>query len=165
MKPNNSRHPITKFSQNNFFTWLLECADNDNSQNNQPLNETAKDFVRILLEKTNEFQINKVEVERQWGFFDISAEINDEYLIRIENKTNTVQLEGYRNILTKFSNHKKHKLVYVYLNNENENLTSLEKMKENGYLTIDRKTILSVLNKRTINDEKFNVFKDNLIAF
>lgn len=166
MKLHNSENAITKFSQNNFFTWLLEWADNDKSQHNQQINETAKDFIRILLGKSSEFQINKVEVNRQWGFFDIRAEINDEYSIRIENKTNnSKQLEGFKDILTKFANHKKHKLVFVYLNTENESLTSLKKIAEKGYLTVDRKTILSVLNNRPITDEKFNTFNYNLIAY
>ena len=89
MQPNIFRLATKELSQDGFFTWLLQWADNDHNQHNQLLNETAKDFVRLLLGKSVDYQINKVEAGRQWNNIDIWAEINDEYFIGIDDKTNT----------------------------------------------------------------------------
>jgi len=106
----------------------------------------------LLLGKTSDFQINKVEAGRQWYGIDIWAEINDEYFIGIEDKTNTgehsEQLERYKEIATTHYKDKKHKLVFVYLKTGNESLTTLKIITEKGYSTVDRKTVLSILNQR-----------------
>ena len=119
-KPNIFSLATKELSQDGFFTWLLQWADNDHSKHNQQLNETAKDFVRLLLGKSTDFQITKVKAGRQWNNIDIWAEINDEYFIGIEDKTNTgehsEQLERYKEIASNHYKDKKHKLVFVYLN-------------------------------------------------
>lgn len=166
MKPNIFRLATKELSQDGFFTWLLQWADNDHIQHDQYLNETAKDFVRLLLGNGSDFLINKVVAGRQWNNIDIWAEINDEYFIGIEDKTNTgehsEQLERYKEIATNHYKDKNHKLVFVYLKTGNESLSTLKKIIEKGYSTVDRKTVLSVLNKRPVTNEIFNDFKDYL---
>lgn len=166
MKPNIFRLATKELTQDGFFTWLLQWADNDHNQHDQQLNETAKDFVRLLLGQTSDYQINKVEAGRQWNNIDIWAEVNDEYFIGIEDKTNTgehsEQLERYKDIATNHYKDKNHKLIFVYLKTGNESLSTLKKVIEKGYSTIDRKTVLSVLNKRPVTNEIFNDFKDYL---
>ena len=102
MKPNIFKLATKELSQDGFFTWLIQWADNTYIQHNQQLNETAKDFVRLLLDETSDYQIKKVEAGRQWNNIDIWAEVNDEYAIIIEDKTNTgehsEQLERYKQI-------------------------------------------------------------------
>ncbi|HON71190.1 MAG TPA: PD-(D/E)XK nuclease family protein, partial [Tenuifilum sp.] len=135
---------------------------------NQLLNETAKDFVRLLLGKSVDYQINKVEAGRQWNNIDIWAEINDEYFIGIEDKTNTgehsEQLERYKEIASNHYKDKKHKLVFVYLKTGNESSATLKKVIEKGYSTIDRRAILNVLNQRDVHNDIFNDFKEYLIT-
>jgi len=168
IKPNIFRLATKELSQDGFFTWLLQWADNDHNQHDQQLNETAKDFVRLLLGQTADYQINKVEADRQWNNIDIWAEINDEYFIAIEDKTNTgehsEQLERYKQIATEHYKDKNHKLVFVYLKTGNESSATLKKIVEKGYSTIDRKTVLNVLNKRQVSNEIFNDFKEYLSA-
>jgi hypothetical protein len=165
-KPNIFRLATKELSQDGFFTWLLQWADNNHNQYDNNLNETAKDFVRLLLGQTPDYQIIKVEAGRQWNNIDIWAEINDEYFIVIEDKTNTgehsEQLQRYKDIATNHYKDKNHKLVFVYLKTGNESLSTLKKIKENGYSSVDRKTVLSVLNKRQVTNEIFNDFKDYL---
>ena len=150
-KPNIFRLATKELSQDGFFTWLLQWADNNHKQHDQNLNETAKDFVRLLIGQTPDYQIHKVEAGRQWNNIDIWAEVNDEYFIGIEDKTNTgehsEQLERYKDIATNHYKDKNHKLVFVYLKTGNESLSTLKKIVEKGYSTVDRKTVLSVLNK------------------
>ncbi|HOK62959.1 MAG TPA: PD-(D/E)XK nuclease family protein [Soehngenia sp.] len=166
MKPNIFSVATKELSQDGFFTWLLQWADNENSKYDQQLNETAKDFVRLILDETTDYQINKVKVRRQWNNIDISAEINDEYFIVIEDKTNTrehsKQLERYQKEAEE--QYKNHKNKYVYLKTGNESLLATGKVKEKGYKVIDRKAILNILNKREIHNEILNDFKDYLAA-
>lgn len=168
MKPNIFRLATKELSQDGFFTWLLQWADNDCNQHDQQLNETAKDFVRLLLNQTPDFKISKVEAGRQWNNIDIWAEINDEYFIGIEDKTNTgehsEQLERYKQIATDHYKDKNHKLVFVYLKTGNESSATLKKVIEKGYSTIDRKAVLSVLNQRAVHNNIFNDFKEYLAA-
>ena len=89
MKPNIFNLAPKELSQDAFFTWLLMWADNDLNQNDKSLNETAKNFVRLLLGQSSDYQINKVKAGRQWNNIDIWAEVNNEYFICIEDKTYT----------------------------------------------------------------------------
>ena len=101
-KPNIFRLATKELSQDAFFTWLLQWADKKHIQFDPQLNEIAQDFVRLLIGQSVDYQINKVEAGRQWNNIDIWAEINDEYFIGIEDKTNTgehfEQLERYKKI-------------------------------------------------------------------
>lgn len=168
MKPNIFRLATKELSQDGFFTWLLQWADNDHCKQDEQLNETAKDFVRLLLKQTPDFLINKVEAGRQWNNIDIWVEVNDEYFIGIEDKTNTgehsEQLERYKKIATNHYKNKNHKLVFVYLKTGNESSATLKKVIEKGYSTIDRRTILSILNQREVHNDIFNDFKEYLTA-
>lgn len=167
-KPNIFRLATKELSQDGFFTWLLQWADNEYHHIDQQLNETAKDFVRLLLGKTADYPITKVEAGRQWNNIDIWAEINDEYFIGIEDKTNTgehsEQLERYKQMASDHYKDKNYKLVFVYLKTGNESSATLKKVIEKGYSTIDRKTVLSVLNKRAISNEILNDFKEYLTS-
>lgn len=166
MKPNIFRLATKELSQDGFFTWFLQWADNEHSQQDKQLNETAKDFVRLLLGKTADYSIDKVKAGRQWNNIDIWAEINDEYFIGIEDKTNTgehsKQLERYKQMATDHYKDKNRQLVFIYLKTGNESSVTLKKITEKGYLTIDRKIVLSVLNQREIHNEIFNDFKEYL---
>lgn len=167
-KPNLFNVATKELSQDAFFTWLLQWANNNHNQHNQQLNETAKDFVRLLIGQTADYLITKVEASRQWNNIDIRAEINDEYFIAIEDKTNTGehsgQLERYKQISTEHYKDKNFKLIFIYLKTGNESLTTLEKKTEKGYSIVDRRTVLNVLNKRSIQNEIFNDFKEYLTA-
>jgi len=166
MKPNIFSLATKELSQDGFFTWFLQWADSDQKQHNQSLNETAKDFARLLLGQTPDYQINKVNAGRQWNNIDIWAEINDEYFIVIEDKTNTrehsEQLERYKEITVNHYKGEKYQLIFVYLKTGNESSSTLKKVVEKGYSIIDRKTILNILNIRQVNNEIFNDFKEYL---
>jgi hypothetical protein len=164
MRPSIFRLATKELSQDSFFAWLLQWADNTHNQENPNLNETAKDFVRLLIGQAKDYRITKVEAGRQWHNIDVWAEINDEYFLGIEDKTNTgehsEQLERYKKIATEHYKDKNHILTFVYLKTGNESSSTLKKIAEKGYLVIDRKAILNILNKREIQNEIFNDFKD-----
>lgn len=166
--PNLFSYATSELSQDGFFTWLLQWADIDQSINNHQLNETAKDFVKLLLGESTNFIITKVKAGRQWNNIDIWAEINDEYFIGIEDKTNTSehseQLERYKQIVTDYNKDKNFKLYFIYLKTGNESFATLKKVTDRGYSIIDRRAVLNVLNKREVKNEIFNDFKDYLTA-
>jgi hypothetical protein len=170
-KPNIFRIATKELSQDGFFTWLLQWADKDNAVHNQQLNETAKDFVKFLIQQqhdTSALEIKKIDAGRQWNNIDIWAEVNDQLFIVIEDKTNSAahseQLERYRDIAINEYKDRNFKHVFIYLKTGNESLEALKKVSEKGYAIIDRKGILSVFNQRQIHNEIFNEFKDYLTA-
>ena len=105
-RPNIFKIATKELSQDGFFTWLLKWADPTNQQYNTDLHDCAKKFVELLVSKqinlSDNFKINKVEAGRQWENIDIWAEINDNILLIIEDKTFTKQhskqLERYKEI-------------------------------------------------------------------
>lgn len=168
MKPNIFTFATKELSQDGFFTWLLHWADNKCNLHDKELCETAKDFVRLLLGQSFDFEITKIKAGRQWKNIDIWAEINDEYFLAIEDKTNSgehsEQLERYKQIATEHYKDKNFKLVFVYLKTGNESAATLKIITEKGYSVVDRKTVLSILNKRQINNAIFNDFQEYLSA-
>lgn len=165
-KPNLFSLATKELSQDGFFTWLLQWADKNTSQFDQQLNETAKGFVRLLIGQSVDYQINKVKANRQWNNIDIWAEINDEYFIAIEDKTNTgehsEQLERYKLIATEHYKDKNFKLCFVYLKTGNESASTLKKVTEKGYSIVDRRAVLNVLNARQVDNAIFNDFNEYL---
>lgn len=166
MKPNIFRLATKELSQDGFFTWLLQWADDCNKQLDQNLNEVAKNFIRLLIGQNETYHIEKVKAGRQWNNIDIWAEINDEYFIAIEDKTNTgehsEQLERYKQIATEHYKDKKLNLAFVYLKTGNESTATLKKVTEKGYIIVDRKSILNIFNKNQVHNEIFMDFQDYL---
>ena len=90
MRPNIFDIATKELNQDAFITWLLQFADPKYQSANPKLNKCGKAFVSQLLKKqltSFDGQINKVEAGRQWENIDVWAEINDKYLIVIEDKT------------------------------------------------------------------------------
>lgn len=165
-RPNIFRLATKELSQDSFFAWLLQWADNSHNHLNPELNETAKDFIRLLIGQSQDYHITKVEAGRQWHNIDVWAEINDEYFLGIEDKTSTgehsEQLERYKQIATEHYKDKNHKLAFVYLKTGNESSSTLKKIVDKGYLVIDRKTVRNLLQNREIRNEIINDFTEYL---
>jgi len=165
-KPNIFRLATRELSQDGFFTWLLQWADSAAEQFDGPLHETAKSFVRLLLGESPEYHVAKVEAGRQWRNIDVWAEVNGEYFIAIEDKTSTgehsEQLERYKRIAEEHYKDKGFKLVFIYLKTGNESVSTLNKVREKGYLVIGRKAILTALSHNGVTNEIFLDFMDYL---
>lgn len=153
-KPNIFSIATKELSQDGFFTWLIQWADNSNREFDPLLCDTAQEFVKTLIQKqhdTSNLKIETVKTWRQWEKIDIIAEINDEYAIIIEDKTNTgehsEQLERYRQSAINHYKDKKHKLVFIYLKTGNESISSLKKVEEKEFAVFDRRSILEIFNK------------------
>lgn len=162
--PNIFKLATKELSQDAFFAWLLQCADQKYGSINTDLNHTAQDFVRKLIEQTDTYTVTTVKVGKQWHNIDVWAEINGEDFISIEDKTNTGrhsnQLARYKKLVENEFGGRPHKLVFVYLKTGNESLSSLDLIKsKEGYKIIDRRTVLEMLDTRSVDNDIFNDFR------
>jgi hypothetical protein len=156
-----------ELTQDSFFVWLLLWANQANQQVNPALNETAQEFVRFLIDRDNTYPIIKVSARRQWKNIDIWAEINDEYYICIEDKTNTGahsgQLAKYKKLAEDHCNGKPHITRFIYLKTGNESTTTLNVIQDiDGYTVKDRKEILQILDGHHVKNDIFNDFRSYL---
>ena len=90
-KPNIFSIATKELSQDGFFTWLLQWADSSNNHFDPLLCNTAQEFVKALIQKQHDIsnlKIESVKAWRQWEKIHIIAEINDDFAIIIEDKTN-----------------------------------------------------------------------------
>ncbi|KAA9327225.1 hypothetical protein F0P96_18505 [Hymenobacter busanensis] len=165
-KPNLFSLATKELSQDAFFTWLLQWADQSAASFDQQLHQVAKAFVQLLLGESSDYIVNQVQAGRQWKNIDVWAEVNGEYFIAIEDKTTTgehsEQLEKYKRAAEEHYKETGFKLVFIYLKTGNESLTTLKKITDKGYTVIGRKAILGVLQAKGVNNEIFVDFVEYL---
>jgi len=166
-KPNIFEIATKELSQDAFITWLLMWADDSYKATDEDLHQCGKEFVSTLIKRQNsDFSesINKVKVKRQEKKIDVWAEVNDKYLIIIEDKTNSrdhsEQLEKYKEIAEKWcQEHNKEKPICIYLKTGNECKANLEKIeKDKKYYIFSRKNFIHLLDK--FKQIKNNIFVD-----
>jgi hypothetical protein len=169
MKPNIFTIAAKELSQDGFFTWLLQWADSKNAQYDKGLNTAAQDLVRHLISQQfpiENFSTMTVETWRQWNRIDIIAEVNDDFVIVIEDKINAAehsrQLERYKEIVTEHYKDKNKKLAFIYLKTGNESFVTLKKVVEKGFAIVDRKAVLNIFNQRQIDNHIFIEFIEHL---
>lgn len=169
MKPNIFTIATKELSQDGFFTWLLQWADSKNIQYDKELNKAAQTLVRHLISQQlpiENLNIRRVETWRQWNHIDIIAEVNDDFVIVIEDKINAAehskQLERYKDIVTEHYKGENKKLAFIYLKTGNESSVTLKKVIEKGFAVVDRKAVLNIFNQRHIDNHIFIEFKEHL---
>lgn len=170
-RPNLFSIATKELSQDAFFTWLILFADKKCEQEDYLLNKCAKEFVSELIKtKYPSFdeQIKDVKADRQWGYIDIVATVNNKYFIVIEDKTYTKyhneQLCRYREHATEYcSKHNLLEPVLIYLKTGNESLYSLRTVLKEGYYIFDRERLISIFKDyKEIKDSIFSDFIVNL---
>ena len=168
MRPNIFDIAPKELNQDAFITWLLKFADNKFKPIDELLNECGKAFIYELIKKQlpdfNE-QIIKVKAGRQWEDIDVWAEINDKYLIIIEDKTDTFQhtnqLKRYKAFAEKWcSTNNYEPPICIYLKTGNESQNSLKSIVKEGFAIFNRFDFISLLDK--YNTIQNNIFLDFL---
>ncbi|GHV89757.1 hypothetical protein AGMMS50268_02600 [Spirochaetia bacterium] len=168
MRPNLFEIATKELSQDGFFTWLLQWADPEHRALDTALHECATAFVKMLIQRQLSVNINisKVRAGRQWENIDIWAEVNDAYLIVIEDKTFTGeqsnQLETYKKTADGWCEEKNYKPVYIYLKTGSESLSSLNTVKEKGYAVVDRAELLALFTRFAVTNDIFVDFIERL---
>ncbi len=171
MRPNIFEIATKELNQDAFITWLLQFADSKYKATDELLNECGKSFVYQLIRKqqpTFEEQIIKVNAGRQWESIDVWAEINDKYLIIIEDKTYT---SNHSNQLTRYKNTAEEwciknnyaKPICIYLKTGNESQSSLNGIINEGFAIFNRVDFINLLEQfKTTQNNIFLDFLDRL---
>ena len=165
-KPNIFEIETKELSQDAFITWLLMWADDSYKTTDEDLHQCGKEFISALIKKQYpnfSESINKVKVKRQEKKIDVWVEVNDKYLIIIEDKTNSrehsEQLEKYKKISEKWcQENNKEKPICIYLKTGNECEANLKKIRDKEYSTFSRENFINLLNK--FKQIKNNIFVD-----
>jgi hypothetical protein len=173
MKPNIFDISTKELSQDAFITWLLQWADSKNITYDNDLHKCGKEFIYALIKKElpdfNE-EIKNVRAGRQWENIDIWAEVNDKYLIIIEDKIYTGQHSGqltrYRITAEKWCKDQPTKYntpICIYLKTGNESQQRLSKVVEDGFKIYNRQEFISLLKNHELDNDIYNDFKSRLI--
>jgi hypothetical protein len=168
MKPNIFDIATKELSQDAFITWLLLYSDNKYSETDNNLHNCGKKFVLELLKKQMpnfDEQIVKVNAGRQWENIDVWAEINDKYLIIIEDKTysshHSNQLERYKKTAEEWCIKNNYEIpICIYLKTGNESQSSLNEILKIGYSIFNRVDFINLLIQ--FKDTQNNIFLDFL---
>jgi len=170
MKPNIFNIATKELNQDAFITWLLQWGNKKNHNANSELQKCGAEFAKRLIQKQYKYfneKITLINADRQWENIDIWAEVNNEYLIIIEDKINSKQhsdqLKVYKNIAKKWCNNNKFKLVCIYLKTGNESRKSLKDVEKKGYAIFTRKEFIGLLNLHKVENDIFIDFKDRLL--
>ena len=166
MKPNIFEIATKELNQDAFITWLLQFADDNYQSVDQHLNKCGKTFVTQLIQKQNpnfNETISKVEAGRQWENIDVWAEVNDKYLIIIEDKTHSNQhsnqLARYKETAEKWcENNNYENPICIYLKTGNESQTSLNNIQKQGFSIFSRIDFISLLDQ--FKEATNNIFVD-----
>jgi hypothetical protein len=171
MRPNIFDIASKELNQDAFITWLLQFADNKYQSADQILNNCGKTFVTQLIQKQfPDFNdvISKVVAGRQWENIDVWAEINDKFLIIIEDKTysshHSNQLQRYKENSVKWClNNNFEKPICIYLKTGNESQSSLSQIQQQGFSSFSRVDFINLLNQfRETPNNIFNDFYERL---
>jgi hypothetical protein len=171
MRPNIFEIATKELNQDAFITWLLQFADSKYKATDELLNECGKSFVYQLIKKqlpTFDEQIIKVNAGRQWESIDVWAEINDKYLIIIEDKTYTShhsnQLTRYKNIAEEWCIKNNYENpICIYLKTGNESQSSLNGIVNEGFAIFNRVDFINLLEQfKTTQNNIFLDFLDRL---
>jgi hypothetical protein len=161
-KPNLFEIATSELSQDSFITWLLQWADESNTDDPH-LNETGKLFVSSLLkiaEVTDIPKIKKVKTRRQWKNIDITADVNEKYFIVIEDKKDAGehgdQLNKYKKIVDEHYQNKR-EIVMIYLKTGNESLDLLDNIEKKGWVYYSRRNFLDILES---SKSQNNILRD-----
>lgn len=93
-RPNLFHFATSELSQDAFLAWLISWADPRYKKIDSALHQLAQAFVRRLLGKHQVKEITSVFVKTQWNKIDVSATINNQYFLLIEDKTGTREHSG-----------------------------------------------------------------------
>jgi hypothetical protein len=175
-KPNIFNFATSELSQDAFIAWFLTWAKKEYADIDRNLHNCAVDFVRKLLNKEDDFIIETIKVKTQWKHTDVSAEVNNQFFILIEDKTGTSehsnQLNRYFDLAEDHYKNKKMTIVPIYFKMEEQ--SNISKVEAAGYSVFTREKMLAIFNSHELItnnifcdyrdylnqlDEKINSFK------
>lgn len=156
-KPNLFAYATSELSQDAFICWLLEWADKSNYEHDPLLHKAGSALLKALL-KTHDVDLAAaatVKVIHQHKKIDILVEINDEFLLLIEDKTSTNehdnQLKRYKDYA--LSEYKSRTILPVFVKTGDQ--SSYEEVIRAGYTLFLRKDFLEILQANRVDNAIF----------
>lgn len=152
-KPNLFSFATSELSQDAFICWLVSWADESYKELNLEMYTLGQAFIELLFEESLQKpkSITKIKVYRQFEQIDVLVEVNDEYVILIEDKKDTQvhsnQLERYLEILKKQYTNRKHVPVY-YKMLEQSNVSEMKRLQ---YNLITRDKMINLLVEHLVH--------------
>lgn len=143
VRPNLFTYATSELSADAVICWLFAWG-------NEPSSELYPLVKDLLMDVTNEQftdEISTLQITRQFHQIDILIEVNDEYIIAIENKMNTRehgnQLTRYpKTIQERFPNIESEKQIYVYWKPTND--SDFYEVREKHYYVLTRERLLAL---------------------
>jgi hypothetical protein len=159
-KPNLFDFATSELSQDAFIAWLLTWANKEYAEIDKNLHTCAVEFVRKLLNKDS-YVVESVKVKTQWKHTDISAEVNNEFFILIEDKTSTSESASnlkYIEMAKKHYENTTFAVVPVYFKMEEQgDYSALQKA---GYDIFTRQRMLPILEEYSVAINQNNILFD-----
>lgn len=166
IQPNIFSFATSELSQDAIIAWIMSWADPKYDESNHALHRLGVEFVRMIMNKGDEFVISKIDVGRQWNNIDIWAEINDDILLIIEDKVETSehsnQLERYKQIAEEEYKNRHIQIYCAYIKTGNEPMAIIEKIRQKKYHTIERDAILKCIRPYIDNNPLLNDYYNHL---
>jgi hypothetical protein len=167
-KPNLFNFATSELSQDAFIAWLLAWADKKYAEIDKNLHACAVNFVRELLGKDIDYDVETVNVKTQWNHIDVIAEVNavnGGFFILIEDKTGTSehsnQLKRYLEFATGYCKDKKMTVVPIYFKTEEQ--SNLSTVIAAGYSIFTREKMLAIVgSNKSITNNIFCDYRDYL---
>lgn len=134
----------------------------------EQLHDIAQKFVRKILCRPD-LIIETVECWKQWENIDITAKINDNIGLVIEDKVGAHlhgdQLKRYRISAMQWAENEKLELHFVYINTGNPNTDDRANVAKEGYKLISRADLLASLDEYSGNNVILLDYRERLEQF
>lgn len=155
-KPNIFDYATSELSQDAFLAWLIQWSNKHYQHVDSALHACATSFVQELLGKDKSYSVETVEVRKQWNNIDVSALVNNEYFLLVENKKGSQehsnQLNKYLEIAKAEYENSGIEIKPVYFKMEEQG--NYGGVKEAGFAIFKRDKMLSILSEYTNSTEK-----------
>jgi len=168
--PNLFTFATSELSQDAFLAWLCSWAKPELVANDASLNSCAQSFIKILFDKCDKPchktcpDIKTIRIQKQYYGIDVLCIVNEQYYIIIEDKTNTKdhsgQLLRYANEISNNLGIKEENILKIYLKTSDQ--SSYHSVREQGYASVKRGDILSVLKDCQTNNQILLDYRERL---
>jgi hypothetical protein len=153
----------SELSQDAFLCWFLQWAHRAFRFTNEPLHQTALQFIDAIFKK-HDYEgapfIEEIKIERQFQSLDILVLINKEYAILIEDKTYTSdhsnQLIRYRELVEEFFTRYDQLPIYYKIADQSHYLSC----NKAGYKPFTRHDMLPILKEGIQSGVTNHIFLD-----
>ncbi len=144
MGPNFFAYANTELTNDGLICWLIDWCKYPGSE----LYGVAMDLLALLLgEHAKDLHVTKLNIRQQYKNIDMLFEINDEFILiiedKIDSKEHSNQLRQYRSVVENdFETYQDENRVYVYLKIGDQ--SNYDEVTASGYRVVHREDLLQI---------------------